>query len=504
MNQLLQSRYNNLGADEIFQLRHKLTDSPRALLLLDLLEKRRDKKINISDAVGFIYKDDKESFETLRNRFFKLRKQTLEYFEDSDATKTSGGFSLLPLEESVYKSRQLISENHFQLAKTELKQLVSECRRLNILELLPEALSQLVYCNMAMNVLKENEKLFDELTHASLLLNDLRHAQTSARKIYNCVLTKQYTRIPVLLRQLRRLAIMRAAFPRFKILYHFTVAVHTVGIPGFSTRAHARHLGALKKLMIKYPGMPAGYYEPNGAALMQFYLLNAEGTHLFMKGDVATSYNFLREAWDIMERTPNLRVRRSDSYFGNRIAIEIATGRYREALKTAEDLIEFQKEQRQEEKRLKGFAEMAVIYSYAYPLMKCPNPEFVISQLKSFVSVLRKNESMMLGEGLSTLAIFYFMNGEWKAAKKIMEQQITQEVFNKMNLSIYNKLLVMSPSSGAEKISVIKAEIEKLLHKSVSSDLVFSYRRALSMLAILSENRAAIARKIPMKISKVA
>ncbi|MEO5644210.1 MAG: hypothetical protein ABIQ40_13110 [Bacteroidia bacterium] len=504
MNQLLQSRYNGLGPDEIFQLRHKLSGSPRALLLFDLLEKRRDKKINISDAVDFIYKDEKESFETLRNRFFKLRKQVIEYFEDNGTTKTVGGFTLLPLEESLYKCRQLIAENHFQLARTELKQLVSETRRLNILELLPEALSQLIYSNMAMNALKEDEQLFEEFTHASLLLNDLRHAQTSARKVYHCVLTKQYKAIPSLLRHLRRLAIARTDFPRFKILYHFTIAVHTVGIPGFSTRAHARHLGALKKLMAKYPGMPAGYYEPNGSALMQFYLLNAEGTHLFMKGDVASCYNYFREAWNIMERTPNLRVRKSDSYFGNRIAIEIATGRYREALKSAEDLIEFQKEQRQEEKRLKGYAEMAVIYSYAYPLLKCPNPEFLTSQLKSYVSVLRKNESTMLGEGLSTLAIFCFMNGDWKAAKKLMEQEITQSVFNKMNLGIYNRLLVMSPSSGADKIVAIKAEIEKLLYKAVSSDLVFSFRRALNLVAMLNENRVAATKKIPMKVSKVA
>lgn len=504
MNQLLQSRYNGLGADEIFQLRHKLADSPRALLLFDLLEKRRDKKINISDAVDFIYKGEKESFETLRNRFFKLRKQVIEYFEDNGAKKTVGGFSLLPLEESLYKSRQLISENHFQLAKTELKQLITECRRLNIFELLPEALSQFIYCNMAMNTLKDDEQLFDELTNSSILLNDLRQAQTSARKVYHCVMTKQYALIPALLRQLRRLAIVRAGFPRFKLLYHFTIAVHTVGIPGFSTRAHARHLGALKKLMIKYPGMPAGYYEPNGAALMQFYLLSAEGTHLFIKGDVATCYKYFRESWDIMERTPNLRVRKSDSYFGNRISIEIAIGRYREALKTAEDLIEFHKEQRQEEKRLKGYAEMAVVYSYAYPLLKCPNPEFLTSQLKSYVSVLRKNESTMLADGLSTLAIFYFMNGDWKAAKKLMEMPITQEVFNKMNLGIYNKLLVMSPNSGADKISEIKAEIEKLLHKAVSSDLVFSLRRALNLLSLLNENRASMSRKIPMKVSKVA
>jgi hypothetical protein len=502
MNQLLQNRYNELGPEEIAQLRHKLADSPRALLLFDLLEKRRDKKINISDAVSFIYKDQAENFETLRNRFFKLRKQVIEYIGENRKSTGSGGFTLLPLEEALYKSRQLISENHFQLARNELKILINECRKQNILELLPDAISQLIYCNMAMNVLKDNEKLLDEISDASLLLNDLRHAQASSRKIYHYVLSKQYDRIPAVLRQLRRLAIMRAGFPRFRMLYHFTVVGYTIGIPGFSTRAHARHLGALKKLMAKHPGMPAGYYEPNGAALMQFYMLMAEGNHLFMKGDVAACYKYFLASWEIMERTPNLRIRRADSYFGNRIAIEIATGRYREALKTAEDLIEFQKEQRQEEKRLKGFAEMAVIYSYAYPLMKCPNPEFLTSQLKSYVSVLKKNDSTMLPEGLSTLAIFYFMNGDWKAAKKIMQGEETQRVFQRMNLGVYNKLLVMSPASGAAQITELKAEIEKQLHKAVSSDMVFSLRRALNLLQLLEGSRKEEAKKNALKTVK--
>ncbi|MDQ3108465.1 MAG: hypothetical protein M3R17_01100 [Bacteroidota bacterium] len=495
MNQLLQNRYNDLGTDEIFQLRHKLSDSPRALLLLDLLEKRRDKKINISDAVGFIYKNETENFETLRNRFFKLRKQVIEYIGENGNTKNSGGYSLLPFEEAVYKSRQLISENHFQLAKVELKQLITECRKQNIFEVLPDALSQLTYCNMAMNVLKENDKLLDEISDSSLLLHDLRNAQANSRKIYQCVLSKQYAPIPAILRQLRRLAIARAGFPRFRILYHFTVVGYTIGIPGFSTRAHARHLGALKKLMNKYPGMPAGYYEPNGTALMQFYMLMAEGNYLFMKGDVASCYAYFKESWEIMERTPNLRIRRADSYFSNRIAIEIATGRFREALKTAEDLIEFQKEQRQEEKRLKGFAEMATIYSYAFPSMKCPNPDFLMSQLKSYVSILRKNESPLLGDGLSTLAIFCFMHGEWKAAKKLMQDENTQLIFHKMNLTIYNKLLVMAPSTPANEITALKAEIEKQLHKAVSTDMVFAIRRALNLLLFLEENRRELMKK---------
>ncbi len=485
MNQLLQTRYNDLGPDEKFQLRHKLSDSPRALLLVDLLEKRRDKKINSNDAVEFIYKGEKESFEILRNRFFKLRKQVIECCSENGKNANTSGLILLPLEEQLYNCRKLVSENHFQLARKELRQLISECRKQNIFEILPDALSQLIYCNMAMNVLKDNERLLDEVSHASVIQNDFRHAQANSRKIYLYVISKQYHRIPSVLRQMRKMATMRAGFPRFRIHYHFTVVGYTIGIPGFSTRAHARHFSSLKKLMAKHPGMPAGYYEPNGDALMQFYLLMAEGTHLYMKGDVASCYNFFREAWEIMERTPNLRIKKADSYFSNRIAIEVATGRYKEALKSAEDLIEFQKEQHQEEKKLKGYAEIATIYSYAYPNLKCPNPDFLIGQLKNYVSLLKKNNAGSLNDGLSTLAVFHFLNGDWKASKKIMEQKGPREVFSKMNLEVYNQLLVMSPSTSFEQIVQLKNEIERQLLKAISSDMVFSLRRAINLVKLL-------------------
>src|ERR1041385_5871622 len=184
MNSLLQNRYNELGKEEIFLLRKRISDSPRALLLFDFLEKRKEKKINTNDAVDFIYKGDSEKFEVVRNRFFKLRKQVIDLINDSGKSSSANGMLLLPLEEKLYRCRQLISENHFQLAKNELRQLIAECREANIFEILPEAIGQLIYCNMAMNVLKENEKLLTELNEASSLLNDLRQMQVLSRKIY--------------------------------------------------------------------------------------------------------------------------------------------------------------------------------------------------------------------------------------------------------------------------------------------------------------------------------
>jgi hypothetical protein len=485
MNQVLQNRFNELGAGELQQLKYRLQASPRALRLLELLDRRRERKINTFDAVDYLYKDTPgETFEILRNRFFKLRKQLLGLMRASE-TGTKSGVQLLPLEEKLFRCRQLIAENHFQVARNELRELVNECRQQNIFELLPESISQLIYCNMAMNVLKENEKLTDELSAASLLLTDFRQMQVLSRKAYLCMHSRNYKRVLEIMQQMRRVTIRRSAFPRFKLFYHFVVLNHTSARPGVSTKSAARHLSSLKNLVAKFPAMPAGYYEPHAAAIMQFYIKIGEGTQNYMKGNTQVCYRLFKEAWEIQERIPNLRVRRSESHFSNRIAIEVATGRYRDALKTAESLIEFQKEQRQEEKRLKGYAEIAVIYSYAWPSIKCPDPEFISGQLKAYTAMLKKSGSQAYGDALSTQAIFYFFSKDFKAAKKISSIPAARQVFDLLDLGIYNRVLALNPSAKKAVIGEIKRDCAKQLHAAVSSDRIFSLKRVQQMLVLL-------------------
>src|SRR5688572_28443223 len=134
------------------------------------------------------------------------------------------------------------------------------------------------------------------------------------------------------------------------------------------------------------------------------------------------------------------------------MAIEVATGRYREAVKTAQELIEFHKEHKEDEKRLNAFAELAVVYSYAFPNMKCPNPDFLAQQLKTYTAMLKRGGADNLGDVVSTQAIFAFMCKDWKTAKKIMSMELAKKVFRSMDLEIYNEFLVLPPDSGKEKV----------------------------------------------------
>jgi hypothetical protein len=482
MNQVLRERYTALGAEEKQQVKFRLKDSPRALKLISFLEQRKDRKVNTMEVVRFLYADSSDEFSVLRNRFFKLRKQLLEMMEGGEQKSDGGSKELLPLEQKLYHCRKLVSENHFQIARKELKELVAECREQQIFEIYSEAVGQLIYCNLAMNVLKENEKLSDELVLASKLLHDMRVMQSLGRKSYYCVHSREFAKIHVHIRHMRRIAIRRKHYPRFRLFYHFTVITNTAGLPGVSTKAIARHFTSLKRLMEKHPGTPAGFYEPNWAKIMQFYLHVAEGTHHYMKGNVNACYRLFKEAWEIQDKTPNLRIRKSESHFSNRIAIEVATGRFKEALKTAEDLIEFQKEQHQEEKRLKGYADIAVIYTYAWPTLVCKDTDFIRDKLKQYISVLRKNDSVQLNDALTIQAVFLFLAGDYRNANKVAKIPGVMKLFSGMGVGVYNDLLQLSLRSSREEIGNVKEKAQQLLHRSVSSDHVLTAKRALNLI----------------------
>lgn len=486
MNNVLQSGYDLLRTEEKRDLRQRLAGSPRAILLLDFLEERKGKKFNTVDAVNTVYSDARdEDFSTLRNRFFKLRKHIIATLEQNSAGAVSG-VSLLPLEEELYRCRQMIGQNHFGQACKELKALIAECRQLNVFELLPEAYNQLVYANLALNNFKEHERNLRDLEEASKLLDDMRSMQITSRRVYLGAVTRNSNEVTKHLQAMRRVVLRRSAFPRFELFYHFVVVTNSPSVPGYySGKGHARHLAALKKLIAKYPGMPSGHYEPNGAALMQYYLLVADGSYQFMRGDVHACYNLFKESWEIMERIPNLKLRKSESNFRNRISIEVATGRFRDAVKSAHDLIEFQKEHKNEEKRMNGYAELATVYSYAYPMLKCPDPDFLARQLKAFTALLKRGNPVQVGEGLSTQAVFAFINKDWKLANSIAVQKPVQDLFSSLDMGVYNELLVLSPASDMATVKELKKRIHGLLDKSFTSDRVYSFKRALSLLSIV-------------------
>lgn len=493
MNPVLQNRFTQLGKEEIAGLRHRLRDSPRLLRLIQLLESRKDKKLNTVEMVRFVYEGEAEPFEVLRNRFFKLRKQLLGLLEPGNPDESSAPVMLLPFEKKLLDCRRLIAENHFQVAQRELRNLLSELRTLNIFELMPETISQLVFSCMSLNQLKDVNRYTDELEEANRLLEDFRRMQVCARRAYLATFRVKGTDWTKIRQQLRRLSQEYPQWPRFRLYYHFIVFTHSASYPESNPVSLVRHLSAMRRLMEKHPGMPGSQYELHATALMEFYILAGEAALLFNKGEIEASYRKHAQAWEIQDRIPNLRSRRSESHYTNKIAIEVATRRYKEALRTAEEFIEFQKEQRQEEKRLLGYAEIAMIYTYAWPHLVCPNADFIIRKLKEYIALLRKNESDTLTGAMATLAIFYFLNGDWKNAARLSSEKIVSGFFTGSGMDFFNRLLRFNPATDSKQIEMFQAEIRERLTRENHAGIHYSLLSARNLLNKLLKEKSELA-----------
>ncbi|MGL5892612.1 MAG: hypothetical protein ACRC3B_22155, partial [Bacteroidia bacterium] len=143
MNEQLQLLYSQLSTTELSELRRRLSDSPKSLLLLDVLQQKGKNALNTAEVVDLLYSSKEAPFATRRNRFFKLRAELLRLMQNQTPASVS---ALLPLEEQLINCRQLVTAKQFGLASVDLRKLIETCRRNNIFELLPEAYLLLIQC----------------------------------------------------------------------------------------------------------------------------------------------------------------------------------------------------------------------------------------------------------------------------------------------------------------------------------------------------------------------
>jgi hypothetical protein len=124
-------------------------------------------------------------------------------------------------------------------------------------------------------------------------------------------------------------------------------------------------------------------------------------------------------------------------------------------------------------KRLNAFAELAMIYTYAYPIVKCPNPDFISSQLKAYTALLKKNENYCLSVALSTQAVFAFMCKGWDTVKRVLKHETAGAVFYSMNLGVYIEILDLTLDSPLDSIALVKKKVHAMLNTAVNSDMLY-------------------------------
>jgi hypothetical protein len=484
MNEQLQLQYSQLTETERTELRRRLADSPKSLQLLDMLRQKGKNALNTAEVVDLLYNSKEAPFATRRNRFFKLRAELLRLMQNLTPVSVS---ALLPLEERLIHCRQLVAVKQFGLASDDLRKLIDVCSANNIFELLPEAYLLLIQCTQSINLLHETPELAAKLNQSSSLLTSFRQMQALGRVAYYHSLKNEVEKVTESVEQMRRIILKNSNWPRFKLFYHFSAFNYRVAHANTNPKSVMHHLRMVRNLAAAYPEMPCQNYEKHGAIQLEQYLINGEATFLFQLGKHEASYKKFCDLWAIQERIPELRTARTDSYFNNRITIEMACGKMRDALKTAEHYIVFLNKQNNEARRYMGYTVLANLYTYSWPKIAAPDPDFLIRELSTYIRFLQKTKTADPTNIQATQAIFAFQNKKWNLAKKIASQENLRQFMQQSGLGIYNRLLVLNPASPAQHIQKLIKELEREKNKSHIPQVAFSNERALQMLLMLSK-----------------
>lgn len=469
--------YFSLDEPVKLSLRNKFRDAPRARRLLDFFEQHAHKKFRTPEIVDYIY-PEKEPYTTRRNRYFKLRKHVFDQLlADPERLPAAGSSNLLPYEYQLFDARQLISENRYGEARHKLSELIRNAERDNIFELLPEMYSQLIYAKMALNQISDLKPVIDKMALASTLHYDLRKAQVLARQIYVANISRHFEQSGKLLAQLERLAVRRKKWPRFRLFYLFVAMNYTVAMPIFDTGKKQRLIRKLKNERARHPDIPASYYEPAWKELLAYYIATAEGTLYYLRLDLVRSYSCYRNAWKIMDNTAFLRVRKSESHYSNKLTIETLSGNYTEALKTAKALLEFQQGQKKGVARFKAYLQMASIYTYAYPVLECPDKTFLADRLHEFVALLKKQKDPEYPVVLANYAVFMFLCGQWKKAAATVRLPECKAIFKNVGIENYIELLRMNPDTPREKLENLLARNREDLKNYRTTEAYYGLQR---------------------------
>lgn len=487
MENRIAEQFQQLDSIQRAHLRTRLSKSPKALQFIRMLEQSPGRKFKPADFMEALY-PEKIAFETKRNRYFKLRKHiyTLLY-EQPETAAARSTYDLLPYEQALFDARELISKNHYGMARKALNQLLADCTRDNIFELLPEIYSQLVFCHMALNDMNNYANLLNDMLEASRKLGQLRRAQYHSRMVYAAVVRREFSEVKQHMQALLKIAQQHSDSPRFRMCYHFTAINYTSILPDLNLVQYRQHIHKLKQYIIKYPGMPAAYYEPGWELLLRFYMHHAEAMYSFVTGDFHVSHRAFTDAALILEKGGNMRIKKTESFFINKIMSGIAVGNFNDALATAEALIAFQKDQKKDESRFKGYEQVIIIYTYAYPALKCPNPEFYIARMDEYISLLKKTDATLYARALASYAVFLFICGKWKKAKAIARMESCRNVYRELHLELYIDLLEMNPATPKEKIKKLEQHVQTLLLQDLTPDRVISIRRVEQLLQVLKQ-----------------
>jgi hypothetical protein len=437
MNQFIRDSYHKLNEQEKARLKREFTGSPKMLRLIELVEKRDNKLLNTYEAVNFVYAREKESFDVLRNRFFKLRKKLAGILEKSAKPAGDTASDLLPYEAEYFRCRQLLLDAQFTIADKRLEALYKNALRDQVLELLPDVLHQRIYIAHVLHDVERIEKLLTQHTEATAAYAALLKLRELNRKIAISVFGKDFD-LDAMFKQMSTLARKHRQFPRLQFYYHFTRFTISASTKMVKDKSVYHHLAACRKMLAARPAMPAAIYEPGSDVSISFQLKVAEAMLAYHNNNAEEAFLHYSALIELTKTYPSLRHKRSEALYLNLLSVQLATSRYTEALSNCDDLLHFHKEKGVADKHSLVWMSRLEVYSYAWPELIAPDPDTLLKKSKEFLVELKKQKDPRYHTYYIMFILAQVLIGNRKAGLKAANDKLVRKLYQDWGFGFYN------------------------------------------------------------------
>ncbi len=462
MNKKLYDDYKKLNEIETSELSFKFKDSPVGLKLIDFLNKCSNRNFKNTDAVSFIYNDDKgkNPYSVLENRYFKLRKKIHDELLKSTSDTETG--ELLTEEQRIlYRNKNITAAANKEGAYKELIELEKVCWKKNIFELLPDIIDQLIFLNQSFNRLERNKPLFERLERAIGLQHDINRSQFLSRKIYEINFTKGIKFAKHELSILKDLAEKHKEYPRFLMCYHHISLYYKLGSQDYLhyQQVVSRHLTAFKKLFAKNPETPLLSYKVNYTKFQHFHFNHITMFYHFNRCEFNEAYHFMKDSWDLVHNNDSvLKMYKTESLYFNLTTSQCMAGRFDEANDTANLFVGFLKENNQLDNLSFAYVQKARIVSDTYPQTYKMDFDFLINQVDEYIKKVRKTDNVLasLEDTLVLKVKLLIIKKQFEKAGKLFLDSSIQKYLEQVHaLDLFAELINILEKAASQKNKVL-------------------------------------------------
>lgn len=347
MNEELYMLFGEMNQEGMKAVEYAFKRSSKMFRFVLFLRDLETTTFKTQKAISVIYKEElgKIDYKKLINRYYKLRQELIKwlynYFKKIDKISTEE-------EQSLNFIQYLMNKNQYKDALEQLQELELKCMELNIFELLPTIMGNIMTClwSSDFSIVKRSnqaiiEEYLDKQQKAVVWNHDLQRIQYLKNVLQESEGIEDFQQT---LGKIRRIIKKHPEFPRFVMVYHYNAFVKgTMNTAVLNTASNAilRHLNQLEKLRKQYPKIPLLKLQREGAKVDDYSILAVKATIFCSQGQFAKSAAAVKEKDILSKKNPELPFKISASMLKNDLIFLSANQQHSAALLKWEELARF-------------------------------------------------------------------------------------------------------------------------------------------------------------------